>query len=343
MISPTIEMTQPLSQPAFRPHRLLAHPQIQSLLASKSPRRRIWLRRGNRMDPLSQHYIVDAGEGVKLSGWYSSQGPDTESRGLAVLIHGWEGSHDSVPLYSMACRLFESGWNVFRLNLRDHGGTHHLNREMFHSARIGEVLGAIRTVRNFDSNGPLAVIGFSLGGNFALRVGLQGPAAGLHPAISIGICPAIAPTSTMDAIDTGPALIRKYFSDAWRGALMAKAAAWPGVYDIKRHLPVRGMRRATELFVEDFTGFDSFQHYVDQYTLTPQMLMNAPSPLAVLTAQDDPVVPYADFKGLKTRGSVVAFDAPEYGGHCGFIENFALDTWAERRVAELLHQTTSKH
>lgn len=338
-----IEMTESLGQPAFRPHRLLAHPQIQSILASKSPRRRIWLRRGNRMHPLSQHYIVDAGHGVKLSGWHTAQAPGVTSRGLAVLIHGWEGSHDSVHLYSMACRLFDAGWNVFRLNLRDHGGTHHLNREMFNSARIDEVIGAVRTVRNFDSNGPLAVVGFSLGGNFALRVGLMGPAAGLHPLLSIGICPAISPTATMDAIDTGPALIRRYFSDAWRGALTAKAAAWPGVYDIKRHLPVRGMRRATELFVEDFTEFDSFRHYVEQYTLTPQMLINSPSPLAVLTAQDDPVVPFADFAGLAARGSVVAFDAPEHGGHCGFIENFALDTWAERRVSELLAAATASH
>jgi predicted alpha/beta-fold hydrolase len=340
-----LETTQSLSKPFFRPHRLLAHPQIQSILASKSPRRHIWLRRGNRMDPLAQHYIIDAGKGVKLSGWYTAQGGNQgqESRGLAVLIHGWEGSHDSVPLYSMACGLFAAGWNVFRLNLRDHGGTHQLNREMFHSARMDEVLSAIRTVRNFDPNGPLAVVGFSLGGNFALRVGLQGPAAGINPLLSIGICPAIAPAATMDAIDTGPGLIRKYFSDAWRGALMAKSAAWPGVYDIKRHLPVRGMRRATEMFVEDFTDFDSFQHYVDQYTLTPTMLMDAPSPLAVLTAQDDPVVPYADFAGLAARGSVVAFDAPECGGHCGFIENFALDTWTERRVIELLQRSTSSH
>jgi predicted alpha/beta-fold hydrolase len=338
-----IEMTQPLSQPAFRPHRLLAHPQIQSILASKSPRRHIWLRRGNRMDPLSQHYVVDAGKGVKLSGWHTAQAGNVQPRGLAVLIHGWEGSHDSVPLYSMACRLFAAGWNVFRLNLRDHAGTHHLNREMFHSARMDEVLGAIRTVRDFDRQGPLAVIGFSLGGNFALRVGLQGPAAGINPQISIGICPAIAPAATMDAIDTGPTLIRKYFSEAWRGALTAKSAAWPGVYDIKRHLPVRGMRRATEMFLEDFTDFEDFQTYVDQYTLTPGMLMNAPSPLAVLTAQDDPVVPFDDFEGLAARGSVLAFDAPEHGGHCGFIENFALDTWAERRVFELLQQSAANH
>jgi predicted alpha/beta-fold hydrolase len=337
------EHPQTLRHPAFRPHRLLAHPQIQSILASKSPRRRIWLRRGSRMELHAQHYVVDAGAGVKLSGWHSAQPAGQGSRGLVVLIHGWEGNHDSVQLYSMACQLFAAGWNVFRLNLRDHAGTHHLNREMFNSARIDEVIGAIRTIRDFDPQGPLAVVGFSLGGNFALRIGLLGPQADVRPALSIGICPAIAPIATMNAIDTGSALIRRYFSDAWREALQAKAAAWPGVYDIRRHLPVRGMRRATELFVEDFTEYASFDDYVSRYTLTPQQLMAAPTPLAVITAQDDPVVPYRDFAGLKARGAVVSYEAPERGGHCGFIENFAMDTWTEKRVIELLQRHVPGH
>ena len=122
--------TFPLRQPDFRPNRLLAHPQIQSILASKSPRRRLWLRRGSAMEAQARHYVIDAGAGVKLSGWHSPQPPAIPARGLAVLIHGWAGSHDSVYLYSMACRLYAEGWNVFRLNLRDHAGTEALNRGM---------------------------------------------------------------------------------------------------------------------------------------------------------------------------------------------------------------------
>ena len=66
------------------------------------------------------------------------------------------------------------------------------------------------------------------------------------------------------------------------------------------------------------------------------MLMGAASPVAILTAQDDTVIPFADFAGLGVRGSVLAFDAPKRGGHCGFIENLRLESWAEKRVVELL-------
>ena len=57
---------------------------------------------------------------------------------LAVLLHGWEGSAASLYILSLAQRLFDHGYEVLRLNLRDHGDTYHLNRELFHSCRLPE-------------------------------------------------------------------------------------------------------------------------------------------------------------------------------------------------------------
>ena len=320
----------------FSPHPLLAHPQVQSVLATKGPRRRRWLRSGNRMQASASLHLLDCGGGVRLNGYHSPQ-PDG-GRGLAVLIHGWEGSHDSIYLYSMACELYARGWNIFRLNLRDHGGTHSLNREPFHSARMDEVLGAFRPIRALPgaAAGPLAVIGFSLGGNFALRVGLQGPAAGVVPALSVGISPSIDPGATLLAIDQGPAMFRLYFLDRWRKTLEAKQRAWPGAYDFSAYKEFRSFVETTRQFAVDFTSYGSYENYLAAYTLTPRMLMDSPTPLAVITAQDDPVIPYRDFAGLSASGSVATFDAPARGGHCGFIENFAMECWTERRVGEML-------
>ena len=223
-----------------------------------------------------------------------------------------------------------------RLNLRDHGASHPLNEELFHSARMGEVLGAVRAARLLDPAGPLAVIGFSLGGNFALRVGLQGPAAGVIPALSIGVCPSINPGATLQAIDDGPTLFRLYFLNKWRKTLRAKDQAWPGRYDFSAYAAQQSFMETTRRFVADFTGFPSCEDYLAAYTLSPEMLMASASPLAVITAQDDPVVPFRDFAGLEARGSVATFEATRHGGHCGFIENLGLECWAERRVSALL-------
>jgi predicted alpha/beta-fold hydrolase len=321
---------------SFRPNWLIANHQIQSILASKSPRRKQWLKRGSRMEALATAHVLEAGNGVQLTGRYSRQPSDIQPRGLCVLIHGWEGHHDSSYLYSMACQVFATGWNVFRLNLRDHAGTHALNEALFHSARMDEVLNAIKAVQGFDGGTPLAVIGFSLGGNFALRVGLQGPAVGVTPVLSIGISPSINPGATLRAIDEGPIIFRRYFLSKWRQTLRAKAAAWPGRYDFSIYDRLDNFIDTTRQFVSEHTDFASLEDYLEVYTLRPPMLMDSLSPLAILTAQDDTVIPITDFAGLEARGSVLAYDAPAHGGHCGFIENLALESWAERRVLALL-------
>lgn len=324
-----------ITAPDFQPPRLIRHAQIQSILATKSPRRRKWLAAGSRMEAVAIHHVLDAGDGIRLSGYHSQQ-TDRPARGLVVLIHGWEGSHESTYLYSMACALYGAGYNVFRLNLRDHGGTHHLNREVFHSARIAEVLGAIRAVQALDATQPLFVIGFSLGGNFALRVGIHGPDAGVAPRLTIGICPSINPRATIAAIDDGSALFRWYFMNKWRKTVRAKAAAWPEFAAVaESYLQMDTLLDITARFAEELTEYGAMDPYLSAYTLTHEQILGAPSPLAIITAADDPVIPLEDFRGLAPSGSLRHFEVTAHGGHCGFIENLQLQSWAERRVLDL--------
>lgn len=322
----------------FRPAWTIRHPQLQSVLATKSPRRRKWLRSGSRMESAAQAHVLDAGNGVRLSGFLSAQ-DDRSSRGLAVLIHGWEGSHESTYLYSMACALFANGYDVFRLNLRDHGGTHHLNREVFHSARIDEVIGAVAAARALSPDGPLFVIGFSLGGNFSLRVGIHGPERDLHPNLSIGVCPSINPRATITAIDGGSALFRWYFRDKWRKTVNAKIAAWPEyAASAQAYLQTGSLLDITARFAEEQTEYGALEPYFAAYTLTADHITQAPSPLAIITAADDPVIPLADFRGLQVAGSLRSLDVTAHGGHCGFIEDLSLVSWAERRVLSMLER-----
>ena len=319
----------------FEPTWPLRHAQVQSALASLKLRN--WPKRGHRMARAAQQHILDCGDGIRLMGLHSVQPAGVAPKGLAILIHGWEGSHDSVYLFSTACTLYDAGYNVFRLNLRDHGGTHSLNEELFHSARIGEVLGAIRAIGRIDPTRPQFVVGFSLGGNFALRVGLRGAEGGVQPDLSVGICPAIQPGATLKALDEGPRLFHTYFIGKWRRTLKAKAEAWPGRYDFTDVWPLTSFVEITARFVERYTEYGTLDKYLAAYTLPPDLLQASPAPLAIITAQDDPVVPYSDFHGIADRPGL-RFLAPRYGGHCGFVENFRLRSWAEHRLLELFEE-----
>jgi uncharacterized protein len=178
------------------------------------------------------------------------------------------------------------------------------------------------------------VVGFSLGGNFSLRVGLHGPARDVAPELAVGICPAINPGATLQALDQGPRLFHAYFLKKWRRTLQAKAAAWPEHYDFSDVMGLTSFLDITARFVERYTEYGALDKYLAAYTLTPDVLQAAKTPLAIITAQDDPVVPYADFGGIRDRDGL-RFLAPKYGGHCGFVENFRLRSWAEKRLLDL--------
>ena len=130
---------------SFRPRRWLRGRHFQTILPSFPLRRARVERRALPLLAASEELLLDCGDGVTLQGFHSSparRGRDP-GRQLAVLLHGWEGSADSSYLLSLAQTLFEQGFEVVRLNLRDHGATHHLNRELFHSCRLPEVVGAV--------------------------------------------------------------------------------------------------------------------------------------------------------------------------------------------------------
>jgi len=313
----------------------LRHAHLQSVLASQAPRRRQWLRRGSTMEASARYLELDGGDGARLAARLSPA-LEAPGRSLCVLIHGWEGSHESVYLYSMACALHAAGHAVLRLNLRDHGDSQHLNEDIFHSARIEEIVRAIADAQTKAEAGlPLFVIGFSLGGSFALRTALRGPALGLQPRLCIGVSPVMDGHAALRAIDQGPALYRVFFMDRWRRSMRAKAAAWPERWRFPS-LPAGSIVAATKHFAEAHLPFASVDDYYAAYRITPQALIESPVPVAVIAAQDDPIIPFSGFAGLAERGSVVAFDAPARGGHCGFFEDLRLQPWTERRITGLI-------
>jgi hypothetical protein len=92
----------------------------------------------------SRREIIDCGGGVRLLGFRAIPyaRPRDGGRRMAILLHGWHGSADSADIVSLAQLLFERGYEVLRLNLRDQRCAAR-NIGLFHSG--GEVVGAVRT------------------------------------------------------------------------------------------------------------------------------------------------------------------------------------------------------
>ena len=175
---------------------------VQTLVASSPLRVARGWRKLAALGAQSEEHVLDAGAGVRLHGVYTRL-PGLPARGLALLLHGWEGSTESGYMRLTAAHLLSAGFEVFRLNFRDHGPSHHLNEAVFHSCRLDEVIGAALQVAERWPQRPMVAAGYSLGGNFALRLALAAPAAGLPLARVAAVCPALDPERTTRAMETG--------------------------------------------------------------------------------------------------------------------------------------------
>jgi predicted alpha/beta-fold hydrolase len=313
----------------FRPPWGLRHAHIQSILSSWPARTRGVRRRAERMLSASRAELLTCAGGVRLLGYRAS--PTGGARGLVVLLHGWEGSADSHYVLSGAAALYEAGYEVFRLNFRDHGDTESLNRELFHSCRIDEVIDAVRIVQRSRPRSPLFLVGFSLGGNFAARIAALAPHAGLCVAKAVAVCPVLNPRSTMHALENGLWIYRHYFLRRWRLSLLAKAAEFPDLYDFGDLRRFKTITATTDFFVRCYTDFPDLDAYLVGYAITGKVLADLSIPTHIIATKDDPVIPSADLAALHPSTSLTVTLMP-YGGHCGFLDGYRLTSWVDGQL-----------
>jgi predicted alpha/beta-fold hydrolase len=291
----------------------------------------------NEMAEAASEVIVDAGNGARLLGYHSRQ-PARASKGLIILIHGWEGSADSTYIVSTARFFFRRGYDIFRLNLRDHGRSHHLNQGLFHGALIEETAQAVLNIARLLPNRSCFLIGFSLGGNFALRIALRQtsfPIPNLKKVFTIS--PALDPYLTTLAIDNSPAVYRVYFLNKWKRSLRRKQQCFPEIYRFEEILRHKTCMALTEAIMPWYPELGHYRDYFRRYTLTGNTLAFLAMPVTIITAEDDPFLPPDDFRSLPHNRFLDLF-IQRYGGHCGFLDPFPMGCWYERRISEMIEQ-----
>jgi predicted alpha/beta-fold hydrolase len=318
----------------------LGNRHLQSVWPSLPLRRSGVLRRARTLVDASRPLVLDCGEGVRLSALHASAeavGRAPSAR-LVVLLHGWEGSASSLYVLSLGQYLFDHGYDVLRLNLRDHGDSHHLNEGIFHSCRIDEVVGAVRHIQALNPYRALSLVGFSLGGNFSLRVGARAAEAGLDLDRIVAVCPVLDPVHTLERLENGWALYRRYFVWKWQRSLAKKQLAWPQAYDLRDVRRMTSLTRMTDHLARVYGGFPSLEAYLRGYGVVDSALAALAVPTRIIAAADDPIIPAEDL-GRLAAPPALGILRTSRGGHCGFFDRRAGGGWLEREVLATLESS----
>jgi len=319
----------------FKPSFGLRNAHCQTILSSIGPRKALISKRFKRHKVKQQAILLDGGDGVRLQGYFNQAG-ETPSAKLAILIHGWEGCHDSTYMHSMAHTLLNEGIDVFRLNLRDHGDSHRLNKGMFNSTLVEEVMNAIVDIQTQLEYSQFHLIGFSLGGNFCLRIAAMAQNKEISLSRVIVFCPVIHADRSNTALNqTSNFIYGQYFVRKWKRSLRKKLIHWPH-YDFADELnAMKTLDQMNERLVPAYTPYQDLEDYFEAYAITGDRLAKTIAPCHLFFAADDMIIPVNDIEKLSDNPDL-HITVTENGGHCGYIKNWKWDCWQDEQALKLI-------
>ena len=318
----------------FSPPPALKNAHVQSIFNSVGPRKFRAKRIAKKLN--SKPLILSTPLNIQLTAEFDRC--EDVCRGISknavvILLHGWEGSSQSAYQVTTAHYLLNHGYDVLRLNLRDHGESHHLNKEMFNSTMIEEVGDAIASFLKEYKYPNVFLAGFSLGGNFTLRITAD-RAEELTLKAAVGICPPVDPNNAMIALNNSLFIYELYFFRRWTRSIQKKQKHFPDSDFSAELKKVKTLDDVNNTFIPKYTPFDDAQSYFASYALTGDRLKELAVPAYLIASKDDPILPIEDIaKIIKPKNLIV--EIQENGGHCGFIQDLSAHSWVEPRLVEI--------
>jgi len=318
---------------AFVPHPVLRNPHLMTLFP------RFWARPGlPAAVPVEARMFMVAPDSQILG--YCHWQPDPTGHPTLIFVHGLEGCSESHYMLGIAQKAWRHGFNIVRLNQRNCGGTEHLTPTLYNNGMSGDVRAVLEELTARDGLDSVWLGGYSMGGNLVLRA--AGELGGTNRALKgvVAVCPNIDPAAcTAALIQPRNWFYNLHFVRSLKARLHRKAALFPGKFD---PAPLAGIRTLLD-FDEAYTAPDGgYRNAADYYEQagSRHVLGAIAVPTLILTAQDDPFIPYRIFEWPALRANPrIRFEAPAHGGHCGFIQRGGADEdwyWAENRLIEFI-------
>jgi hypothetical protein len=251
--------------------------------------------------------------------WLDNKAPEGIGKPLLVLFHGLEGSSRSHYAQAFADFAQQRGLDYAVPHFRGCSGELNHAPRAYHSGdyeEIGWILGRLRTHRQ----GPVIVVGVSLGGNALMRWAAEAGAEGGKFASAVAaVCSPVDLAAGSAAIARGfnRLVYTGMFLRSMKPKALAKLSQHPGLFDGERLMAARDLYEFDDIFTGPLHGFRDARDYYARASAKPH-LHRIRLPALVLNALNDPFVPARSLPAQAGVGGHVTLWQPAEGGHVGF-------------------------
>jgi len=290
--------------------------------------------------PQSTRRYFDVAPGARVTADCHWQARPWEHATLLAL-HGLNGSSDAHYMRGLAAKAFARGMNVVRLNQRNCGDTEHLAEGLFHSGLTADAAHVVHELSTVDGLPAIAVAGYSLGGNLALK--LAGEYGRHAPAALVGVAavsPIIEISECTRALERPSNAIYQWnFVRDLKRRMRRKDTVRPGAFDLTKLSSIKTVRQFDETYTAPYFGFRNAEDYYHRASAM-RVVDRIHLPALVITAEDDPFVPSQPFRDPKVRANPhIDLRVLPHGGHCGFVGVGSVGDdgyWAENQIIDFV-------
>jgi predicted alpha/beta-fold hydrolase len=276
-----------------------------------------------------------------------AQRPERSAVGDILMVHGLEGSSKSGYLVSLAHAALDRGYSTARLNLRGCGGSEHLAVTSYHAGQTSDVLEVLRRRREAcaqTGGRPLFLIGFSLGGNIALK--LAGELGDSARDLLAGVCAVSTPINLAACAETlghrRNFLYQKRFVSRLKDRIRRRHLQAPELYTLEHLAKIRTIIDFDNYYTARLFGFGDAATYF-RTQASNQFLERIQVPTLLVQAKDDPMIPFPIYDHPAfTRNLKLRLITPDHGGHVGFIARRRPRFWLDGLLLDWVEEISNK-
>ena len=236
---------------------------------------------------------------------------------LVILAHGMGGCSESGYMRRIAGRLWDRGSGVIMMNHRGSGPGMGLSDSLWHGGSSSDLDRLIQYVLELYPRRAMLIVGFSLSGNILLKYlgeGRKVP-SNIHGAFAVN--PPIDLKVSSEILSSRNGTFNNYYVKLLRRQAQAMQECFPDAYRPKSEY--RTIREFDIVYTAPAAGFRDVEEYYSKCSAS-QFLESIHVPTTILCAQNDPFIPPKVFEDV-LKNFTLTFNAPEGGGHMGYIAN----------------------
>lgn len=258
-----------------------------------------------------------------------------------VALHGLEGSSRAKYVLGLLATASACGWGGLAVNFRSCSGE--LNRlpRFYHSGETEDLDCIVASLVTRSPYRPLALVGFSLGGNVLLKwLGERGEKVPEQVRGAVAVSVPYDLGVAAHRVDHGFGRVYgRVFLRTLKAKALAKAARFPGLVDPQVVSRLSSFAEFDEHVTAPIHGFAGARDYWTRSSCLP-WLERIRRPTLLISAEDDPFLPAACLpRAIVARSAWLEADFPERGGHVGFVEGawpWYASYWADGRAVRFL-------